>query len=190
MHLHIKNMVCNRCKAAVAALLQTQGLNPVAVELGEVDVAETTLAPAVKQALADALHTAGFELIDDRAGRLIEGIKATVIQAIHHSDGPPEEAFSTLLSAALHHEYSGLSKLFSETEGLTIEQYIIRQKTERVKELLVYDELPLAQIAWQTGYSSTAHLSAQFKKVTGLTPTAFKALHHKPRTVLDAVGRL
>lgn len=190
MRLHIKNMVCNRCKEAVVALLKAQELHPVAVALGEVDIEETGLPPATKRVLEEALQTAGFELIDNRSGRLIEGIKATVIQAVHHSDGPPEVAFSALLSAALHYEYSGLSKLFSETEGLTIEQYVIRQKIERVKELLVYDELPLAQIAWQTGYSSTAHLSAQFRKVTGMTPTAFKALHHKPRTTLDAVGRL
>lgn len=189
MRLHIKNMVCNRCKEAVVALLKAEALHPLQVELGEVDVAEEVLPAALKDRLKAALLAAGFEWIDDRAGRLIEGIKATVIRAIHHSDGPPEEAFSTLLSRALHHEYSGLSKLFSETEGLTIEQYVIRQKIERVKELLVYDELPLGQIAWQVGYSSTAHLSAQFKKVTGMTPTDFKALHRKLRIPLDAVGR-
>jgi AraC-like DNA-binding protein len=189
MRLYIKNMVCNRCKAAVSGILTDAGLHPLVVELGEVEVEEAQIMDSAKQVLGEALISAGFELIDDRASRLIEAIKATIVRLVHHSEEPPTRKYSEILSESLHHEYSGLSKLFSETEGITIEQYIIQQKIERVKELLVYDELSLTEIAWQTGYSSTAHLSAQFKKVTGMTPSVFKSLHRKHRIPLDEIGR-
>jgi len=187
MKLHIKNMVCERCKKAVAAVFSDLGLQPQSIQLGEVEMVETP-SPAQKEALRQSLAYAGFELIDDRAGKVIERIKTMVIQWVHYSDEPPKEKYSTLISAALHQDYSALSRLFSETEGITIEQYIIRQKIERVKELMVYGEASLSQIAYDTGYSSLAHLSAQFKKVTGMTPSYFKGLQEKGRKPLDKVG--
>jgi len=189
MKLHIKNMVCARCKAAVKAILTEQGLQPLDVQLGEVEMAINTLEDGRKEALRTALAAGGFELADDRAGKTIALIKALVVEWIHHSAEGPRQKWSELISASLHQDYSALSKLFSETEGITIEQYIIQQKTERVKELMVYDELSLSQIADELGYSSLAHLSAQFKKATGMTPTAFKALSENRRKPLDEVGR-
>jgi AraC-like DNA-binding protein len=172
----------------VEAELNKLGLHPTNVELGEVEIEAENLSPEKHTEVAEALQRAGFALLDDRKSRLIEGIKATVIQMVHHDSQPPREKYSEVISGALHHDYSGLSRLFSETEGITIEQYIIGQKIERVKELMTYDELSLSQIAWQLGYSSVAHLSAQFKKVTGMTPTAFKSLRSGGRKPLDEVG--
>jgi AraC-like DNA-binding protein len=136
--------------------------------------------------LAANLQQLGFELLDDKRKMIIEQIKTLIIQSIHYNKERSAKN-STYISENLHHDYSYLSKLFSETEGLTIEQYIIHQKIEKVKELLVYDEKSLSEIAYETGYSSVAHLSAQFKKVTGQTPSAFKqsGIHH--RKTLDAV---
>lgn len=187
--LHIKNMVCSRCKAVVKDLLETLELHPVSVELGEVMLAETSLNAAQKQSLQYTLQAAGFELIDDKTSRAVEAIKNLIVRLVHHTEEPPKQKYSELISAALHQDYSALSRLFSEHEGITIEQYIILQKIEKAKELLVYDELSLAQIAWQMGYSSTAHLSAQFKKTTGMTPSYFKSLRDKDRKPLDEVGK-
>jgi AraC family transcriptional regulator len=173
--LFIKNMVCNRCVMAVKQLLETQGLHPEKVVLGEAIIKEDNLSGEQQQKLDAALIGLGFERIDDRKSRLIEAIKKKVLSLIHH----PEKAdrkfkWSQLLANELHHEYDYLSNLFSGVEGITLEQYIIRQKIERVKELLFYDELTLSEIADRLGYSSVAHLSAQFKKVTGLTPSEMK----------------
>ncbi len=187
MKLFIKNMVCERCKKAVAAIFSSLALQLKHIELGEVETAED-LSPEVKEALRRLLADAGFELIDDRASKLIEQIKTMVIRWVHYDQEPPKEKYSALISAALHQDYSALSRLFSETEGITIEQYIIQQKTERVKELMVYNELSLSQIAFDMGYSSVAHLSAQFKKVTGMTPSYFKTLQIKGRKPLDKIG--
>ena len=185
--LHIKNMVCERCKTAVRHLLEEQGLHPEQIELGEVTLQEKTLGKEATEKLKTGLQQLGFELIDNRAGRLIEKIKNTIIRQIHYSEVPPYKNFSHIISEALHYDYPYLSKLFSETEGITIEQYIILQKIERVKELIAYDELSLTQIADALHYSSVAHLSAQFKKTTGMTPTQFKNLRERKRNTLDAV---
>jgi YesN/AraC family two-component response regulator len=155
--------------------LESQGLHPEKVSLGEVILSEDSLSKDQLDQLDKSLLRLGFERIDDRKARLIEAIKNKVIQTIHHS-GRLDLKFnwSTVLSEELHYEYNYLSNLFSSVEGITLEQYIIRQKIEKVKELLFYDELNLSQIASRLGYSSVAHLSAQFKKVTGLTPSEMK----------------
>lgn len=174
-HLFIKNMVCNRCVAAVTQELQSLGLHPERVTLGEAVLKEDSLEPAVLTQVDSHLRALGFERIDDRKARLIEGIKNKVITLIHHTDRVDRKYnWSSILSEELHYEYNYLSALFSSVEGITLEQFIIRQKIERAKELLFYDELNLSQIADRLGYSSVAHLSAQFKKITGLTPSELK----------------
>ncbi len=173
--LHIKNMVCDRCKMVVNQELEKLGYHPEKVALGEVVLKETNLLPAQQKQIDEALIAVGFERIDDRKARLIESIKNKIIQLIHHSDRITLKVnWSTLLADEAHHEYGYLSSLFSSMEGITLEQYIIRQKIERVKELLFYDELSLSEIADRLGYSSVAHLSGQFKKITGLTPSELK----------------
>jgi AraC-like DNA-binding protein len=172
--LYIKNMVCDRCKLVVKQELERAGLEPEKVALGEVTVAGD-IQPDVLAKLDESLSGLGFERIDDRKARLIESIKNNVIELIHHGN-PADRKFnwSDILSDRLHYEYNYLSNLFSSVEGITLEQYIIRQKIEKVKELLFYDELTLSEIAHKLGYSSVAHLSAQFKKVTGFTPSEMK----------------
>jgi AraC family transcriptional regulator len=189
--LYIKNMVCNRCIAAVKQELEQQGLHPKRVSLGEVDIEETELSDTQLHNLDTALVNLGFERIDDRKGRLIEAIKSKVIQMIHHTDKVNLKFnWSSVLSEELHYEYNYLSNLFSSVEGITLEQYIIRQKIEKVKELLFYDELNLSEIAYRLGYSSVAHLSTQFKKVTGLTPSEMKKSREidQNRKPLDSVA--
>jgi len=187
MNLYIKNMVCHRCKLAVENELKKLKLHPLKIELGEVIIKEEGLSNEQKQQLTIDLKQLGFELLDDKKHKLIEQIKTSVIEIVHYNKEQLQKNFSTLISEKLHHDYSYLSKLFSETEGITIEQFIINQKIEKVKELLVYDEKNLSEIAFEMGYSSVAYLSSQFKKVTGLTPTAFKqsGIHH--RKTLDKV---
>ena len=187
LKLHIKNMVCQRCKMVVENELKKLHLHPIAVELGEVTLAENRLNDGQLAAVTKALEEVGFELLDDRKSRTIEKIKNIVINAVHHTDEPTQHKYSQLITDSLHYDYPYLSRLFAEVEGITIEHYIIQQKIERVKEYLIYDELSLSQIAYNMGYSSTAHLSAQFKKVTGLTPTQFKAIQHKSRKPLDGI---
>ncbi|MEP6682322.1 MAG: AraC family transcriptional regulator [Parafilimonas sp.] len=187
MNLYIKNMVCHRCKLAVENELKKLKLHPLKIELGEVVIKEDVLSNEQKQQLATDLQQLGFELLDDKKQKLIEQIKTLIIQSVHYNKEQPSKNYSEFISENLHHDYSYLSKLFSETEGITIEQFIINQKIEKVKELLVYDEMSLSEIAFEMGYSSVAYLSSQFKKVTGLTPTAFKNsdIHH--RKTLDKV---
>jgi AraC family transcriptional regulator len=173
--LYIKNMVCDRCKMAVKNELIKAGLTPEKISLGEVIVSEERIPADVQARLDDALLDLGFERIDDRKARLIENIKNKVIELIHYGDpGNRKFNWSDILSESLHYEYNYLSTLFSSVEGITLEQYIIRQKIEKVKELLFYDELNLSEIAHKLGYSSVAHLSAQFKKITGFTPSELK----------------
>ena len=175
MTLYIKNMVCNRCVTAVRQELENQGLHVKKISLGEAVIDENELTTAQHTDLDNTLKKLGFEIIDDRKARIIEAIKNKVIQLIHHQDHVDLRVnWSQLLSDALHYEYNYLSTLFSSVEGITLEKYIIRQKIERVKELLFYDELNLSEIANKLGYSSVAHLSSQFKKITGFTPTEMK----------------
>lgn len=191
MKLYIKNMVCNRCVMAVEQEFRKAGLHPEKVSLGEVTLHEESLPMEQLTHLDNALQALGFERIDDRKARLIEGIKKKIIQLIHHSESVDRKYnWSKILADEMHYEYNYLSNLFSSVEGITLEQYIIRQKIEKAKELLFYDELNLSEIANQLGYSSVAHLSAQFKKVTGLTPSELKKSRDmdKVRKPLDSVG--
>lgn len=175
MELFIKNMVCNRCIAAVAKEVADIGLHATKITLGEVSLAEEHLEEKILHQLDTRLNALGFERIDDRKARLIEAIKNKVIKMIHHTERVDRKYnWSSILADELHYEYNYLSNLFSSVEGITLEQYIIRQKIERVKELLFYDELNLSEIADRLGYSSVAHLSSQFKKITGLTPSELK----------------
>lgn len=167
-------MVCQRCIAAVKQEFNKLDLEPLSLTLGEVDLAEP-LSEEQLQKLDLGLNALGFERIDDRKARIIEAVKNKIIQLIHHSDEiDRKHNWSTILAEHAHYEYNYLSNLFSSVEGITLEQYIIRQKIEKAKELLFYDELNLSEIANKLGYSSVAHLSAQFKKVTGMTPSELK----------------
>lgn len=190
LELHIKNMVCNRCITAVRNELLTVGLHPLVVEMGVVHLAEDKLDEETQINLANRLTDLGFELLDNSRTRLIGQIKNLIIEKIHRSEDLDDKVnWSKLISDQVFHEYNYLSTLFSSVEGITLEQYIIRQKIERVKELLFYDELSLGEIGLKLGYSSIAHLSAQFKKVTGQTPSLFKktrAIDMK-RKPLDAI---
>lgn len=185
--LHIKNMVCNRCVQVVQEELGKLGLSIKSIKLGEVEVLEDENSinfTLVGKTLLDN----GFELLDDRKAQLKEKIKNIVIELVHQQDELKRNLnFSDLIQERLGVDYRYLSSLFSATEGITIAKYIILQRIERVKELLIYNELSLSQIADKTGYSSVAHLSAQFKSVTGLTPSAFKKLKGDHRKPLDMV---
>ncbi len=184
MKLYIKNMVCNRCKIAVETELKRSGLHAISVELGEVEIEEELTKPAL-EGLNTSLKHLGFELIDNRKAATIEKIKTTLIQFLNQQEQNIGVNLSGYLSAKLHFEYTYLSNLFSEVEGTTIEKYFISLKIEKVKELLVYDELSLSEIAWRLGYSSVAHLSGQFKKITGLTPSFYKSLKEHKRKNID-----
>jgi YesN/AraC family two-component response regulator len=166
--------------------LEKLGITPVKVTLGEVTL-DAELNQTKRQNLENSLTALGFEIIDDRKSRMIEKIKTIIIQLIHVQDNRLQQNLSEILSNDLHHDYNYLSNLFSEVEGITIEKYFIAQKIERVKELLVYDELSLSEIAFQLNYSSVAYLSSQFKKVTGLTPSHFKQIKTEKRKPLDQV---
>ena len=182
-------MVCNRCITAVEGVIQRLGLQAVSFALGEVALAGNALPAAQLEELGRQLKALGFELIDSRKSRLIEKIKTVVISLVHYSGEQPKEKTSELIAQGLHHDYPYLSKLFSEVEGITIEQYIIQQKVEKIKEYLVYDELTLSEIADKMGYSSIAYLSAQFKKITGLPPSHFKNIGPHQRVPLDEIGK-
>lgn len=181
--LYIKNMVCPRCISAVEKVFNDIEINPLKVQLGEVALSKGLNSKQNKE-IKEKLETIGFELLDDNRSQQIEKIKSTVIYHIHHA-AVPKFIFSDLLSSELNKEYSQLSKLFSATEGITIEQFVILQKIEKVKELLIYNQMNLSEIADQMGYSSVAHLSSQFKKTIGLTPSQFKAQGGKLRKTLD-----
>lgn len=179
-------MVCNRCIMVIKAELGRLGIETLSVSLGEVEISKT-LDVVQRNNLNIALRTLGFSMIDDKREVLIEQIKTLIIELVHYLDGELKVNLSDYLSQKLQHDYNYLSNLFSEIENLTIEKYFIAQKIERVKELIVYDELTLSQIAFELNYSSTAHLSAQFKKVTGLTPSHFKRIKANKRKPLDEV---
>lgn len=185
--IHIRNMVCNRCIMAVRDIFRKEGLEPLEVGLGTV-LLEKPLEPQQKENIRKALEDYGFALIDDRRSRMLERITTAVIELVHYSgENPTRVNLSEYLSEKCHADYSALSKLFSEMKGMSIEKYYIAQKIERVKELLVYDEMSVSQIADLMGYSSPAHLSSQFKSVTGLSPREFKSLKEKPLLPLDKI---
>jgi AraC-like DNA-binding protein len=180
-------MVTIRCKMAVKEVLQKLGLHFVVVDLGEVEIMETLDAEQI-ELLKTALLEIGLALMDDKRAVLIEKIKNTVTEMIHFADELPKENFSHYLSKKLNYNYTYLANLFTEVQGMTIEQFIIAHKVERIKELITYDELNITEIAWKMNYSSVAHLSNQFKKVTGLSPSHFKLLKDKKRNPLEEIG--
>jgi len=179
-------MVSARCKALVKQELKSMGLHFMVVDLGEVEIMET-ISLEQRETLKAMLHEAGLELMDDKKAMLIEKIKNVFIEMVHHSDEMIKTNFSTFLSEELHYDYTYLSNLFSEVQGTTIEQFIIAHKFERIKELIIYGELNITEIAWKMNYSSVAHLSNQFKKVTGLSPTHFKQLKNKRRKPIEEI---
>lgn len=179
-------MVCNRCKTVVKTELEKLGLHYIIVELGEAEVFEE-ISVAQLHKLDTALRKTGLELMDDNKTILVERIKTIIIELIHYSDDQIKVNLSDYLSDKLNHNYTYLSNLFTEVKGTTIEKYYLSHKIEKVKELLVYDELNLTEIALKLHYSSVAHLSNQFKKMTGLTPSHFKNLKNKRRSVLGNV---
>jgi AraC family transcriptional regulator len=185
MKLSIKNMVCPRCVNAVEQILLSIGAKPIDVRLGEVLLQDPPSAEQLDSVKIQLLQL-GFELLDDSLTQQIDKIKSIIIAHIHYKEDE-KFVFSEVLADELHKDYSVLSKLFSETEGITIEQYVILQKIEKVKELLAYNEMNLNEISYKLNYSSVAHLSAQFKKVTGLTPTQFKAQGIHLRKFLNKV---
>jgi len=179
-------MVCNRCIMVVQAELEKFGLHPRTIQLGEADIAEE-LSIEEKSNLNHQLQQVGFSIMDDKKSQLIVKIKSLIVELVHQKNSQLKINLSDFLSEKLNHDYKYIASLFSEVEGTTIEKYFIAQKIEKVKELLVYDELSLSEIAYQLNYSSVAHLSSQFKKVTGLTPSYFKNLKTFKRKPLDEV---
>ena len=184
--LHIKNMVCNRCIMVVKNQLEQLGLQPVSVELG-IAILPGKITDEVYHVVKVSLEPFGFELIDDKKSQMIEQIKDAIIELVHYNDNDLKVNLSDYLTTKLNRDYSSLSKLFSEVTNTTIEKYLIAQKIERAKELLVYGELSLNEIADKLNYSSAAYLSAQFKSITGLTPSHFKKIKENKRKPLDEV---
>lgn len=186
MDIYIKNMVCNRCIMVVSEIFRDAGFTNASIQLGKVStkgpIDEETL-----KAITDKLYNAGFEIMNDGKSRLIEQIKKFTIDFVYRNPEELDVNFSEFLSGKLNLDYNYLSTLFSSVEGTTIEKHLINLKIERVKELLVYDEKSLSEIAWEMGYSSVAHLSGQFKKVTGFTPSFFKKLGEQKRKSIDKV---
>lgn len=187
MQVHIKNMVCDRCIKVVTDVFNNAGTRMREVRLGMVET-ERELTDRQQAAIRSALEKEGFEWLDDQKVKLAEQIKQAIIQLVHYGDlDEMKENLSRYLSSKLLKDYHYLSNIFSSVENTTIEQYFILQKTEKVKEWLVYDELTLNEMAFKLGYSSVAHLSGQFKKITGFTPTQFKQLKEHHRKPLDKV---
>ncbi len=181
-------MVSNRCIMAVKDALKTLGLHFIVVDLGEVEVMETITAEQ-RHCLTNALHESGLELMDDKRAILVERIKNSIIEMVHHNTEQIKVNFSDFISNKLKYDYTYLANLFSEIQGTTIEHFIISHKIERIKELIIYDELNITEIAWKMNYSSVAHLSNQFKKVTGLSPSHFKQLKNKKRKPIEEIEK-
>jgi len=189
MKLYIKYMVSIRCKMMVKEELKKLGLHFIVVELGEIDIMEELDSEQRKQLKAGLLES-GLELMEDKKAVLIEKIKNVIIEMVHYADEFPKTNYSDYISEKLNHDYTYLSNIFSEVKGITIQQFIIIHKIERAKELLLYDELNLTEISYLLNYSSVAHLSNQFKKITGLTPSHFKALKDKRRNPIEDIGNV
>ena len=182
----IRNMVCDRCRTAVQRLLDQRGLRWLRIDLGEVELKEA-LDDATLDALRADLGSVGFDLVLERDAQVINKVKSAIIEQVHHSEAKRVE-LSKLVEETVHLEFSSVSKLFSEVEGITLEHYFLLQRLERVKELIRYREMTFSEIAFATGFSSAAHMSAQFKQLTGMTPTSFRGTHGS-RSPLDRVGK-
>ncbi|MBS7232339.1 helix-turn-helix transcriptional regulator [Flavobacterium psychroterrae] len=184
MTLYIKNMVCGRCIMVVKSEFEKLGLQTISVELGEVEL-EDSITKSQKEILLNNLQELGFDFIDDKKTKTIERIKNLIVDLVHHKNNELKINLSDYLVENLNQDYSTLSNLFSEIENTTIEKYFISQKIEKVKELLIYNELSLSEIADILNYSNVAHLSNQFKKITGFTPTHFKQQKDKKRIQIE-----
>ena len=186
MQLYVKNMVCDRCIAAVTRILDENNLAFRNVQLGEVELVNIPSA-AQLETLAQSLSSAGFELLDDQKSKIVEKIKNVIVSQIHRGETELNVKLSSLLQEKLQRDYHYLTTLFSSVEGITIERFAILQRIERIKELLMYDEKSLTQIADEMAYSSVQHLSQQFKKETGLTPSQFRNLKENRRKPIDKI---
>lgn len=184
MKIYVKNMACESCKIFVKEVLDELHITPVKVGLGEIET-KNDVTDEDKEKLNAKIKRAGLELLEKKNGVLIEKIRAVIVDYVYKSDEQPHTKFSLLLSEKLNYEYLYLANFFSEVEATTIEQYLISLKIERIKELILFDELSLTQISYKLKYSSVAHLSNQFKKITGLTPTHFKKLKEKRRLTIQ-----
>jgi AraC-like DNA-binding protein len=187
LKLFVKYMISNRCKLAVKEELKKLGLHFVVVDLGEVEIMED-MTPEQHKQLQLGLISAGLELMDDKRAVLIERIINVITEMIHHAEEVPKVNYSDYISEKLNYDYTYLSNLFSEVKGITIQQFIIIHKIEKVKEYLLYDELSLTEISYKMHYSSVAHLSNQFKKITGITPSNYKLLRDKRRRSIEEIG--
>jgi AraC-like DNA-binding protein len=187
MKLYIQNMVSIRCKMVVKDILEKLGLHCKTVELGEVEITETSLMPELRDQLKASLLKSDLILMEDKKAILIDKVIKVIIEMIHYADELPKEKYSVYISAKLKHDYNYLSNLFSEVKGITIDHFIIAHKIEKVKELLMYDELSIKEISYKLNYSSVAHLSNQFKKVTGLTPSYFKKQKNQMRKPIESL---
>ncbi len=179
-------MVCPRCIDSVGEILKQLNLTPISIKLGAIILNEE-LTDNNKKQLKKLLENQGFELLENKNEAIINQIKSLVIQQIHHKTKRLRTNFSTFISDELNQDYSSLSRLFSKEEGITIEKYIVKQKVEKIKEFIRYNELSFSEIAFEMGYSSSAHLSAQFKKETGYTPSEFRRIETLQRTSLDKI---
>ncbi|MFN2127738.1 MAG: helix-turn-helix domain-containing protein [Anaerolineales bacterium] len=186
MKLFIRNMVCIRCQMVVKAELEKLGVQYIDVKIGEANTIEDVSKEQL-QKLDVALRKSGLELMDDKRSILVEKIKSAIIELVHYTDEQIKTNLSDYLSEKLNYDYTYLANLFSEVKGITVEKFYLTHKIEKVKELIVYDELNLSEIAYKMNYSSVAHLSNQFKKITGLTPSHFKMLKNKRRRTLEDV---
>ena len=184
--IYIRNMVCNRCIMVVTQEFEKAGLKPSSVKMGEVELTQKPSSVQMDK-ISNVLKDLGFEILDDQKQKLIEKIKTLLIDKIQAGEMEEHFILSDFIGKTFNKDYSQLSRLFSEVEGVTIEQFFIHQKIEKVKELIAYNELTLSEIAWKLGYSSVAHLSSQFKKVTGFTPTHYRNIRENKRKSLDEV---
>ncbi|MBL0064861.1 MAG: AraC family transcriptional regulator [Bacteroidetes bacterium] len=186
MKIYVKNMACESCKIVVKKALNELDISPVKVELGEIETKQD-LTIEEKKELNNKIKSAGLELLEKKQGVLIEKIRKVIYNYVYKSDEKPNIKFSVLLSEELNHNYNYLANFFSEVEATTIEQFILSLKIERIKELIIFGEDTLSEIAHKLHYSSVAHLSAQFKKITGLTPSHFRALKEKRRITIQNI---
>ncbi len=186
MKLFIKYMVSTRCKMVVKDILRKLGYHFILVDLGEVEVMEELSTEQLEE-LQKSLLMVGLELMDNKKAILIERIKIAIVELVHYTEDLPAIKFSDYLSQKLNHDYTYMANLFSDVQGITIEQYMIVHKIERIKELIIYGELNITEIAYKMNYSSVAHLSTQFKKVTGLSPSHFKNLKEKKRNPINEI---
>ena len=187
MKLYIKYMVSQRCKLAVQSELRRLRIRHTNIQLGEIEISDN-ISPKQRESLRIALCNCGLELMNDKRTILIEKVKNLITEMIHYNDELPRINYSDFISEQTKHDYTYLSNIFSQVKGITIQQFIINHKVERIKELISYGELNMTEIAWKMNYSSVAHLSNQFKKITGFSPSHFKQSQDKQRSPIEEIG--